>query len=129
MSAKPLENVSITIYNDGIANEIAEYRDEVAEGRFHLERCKVTDSVRMSKEEYAEFCNSLMTDRDWLAGKGGTDTTANLPRVEHWWQYTGEQQKEFRMHAYRLVLSVSAPDRPTIYIDPQGYQYARYVGI
>ncbi len=83
----------------------------------------------MDAQEYAEFTHSFLTDREWLGGLGGTNTTADLPDVEHWWQYTEAQQAEFRAHAYRLVLAVSAPDRATVYVDPQGYSYARYVGL
>jgi hypothetical protein len=61
---------------------IEEYRDQVAEKRFYLERCKVTHSVRMNAEEYAEFTHALLTDREWLAGLGGTWTTADVPDVE-----------------------------------------------
>lgn len=120
-------NAKFAIINKN--DTIAEYRELVAKGQFRLERCKVTESVRLSAEEYQDFTDTLLTDREWLTGKGGHDSTADLPSVDSFWQYSEEQQKVWKEHAYRLVLAVSAPDRATIYVDPQGYTYARYVGI
>jgi len=42
--------------------------------------------------------------REWLAGKGG---------------WRGE---------IRLAIAVVAPDRETLYVDPSGSDYGRYVG-
>lgn len=55
--------------------------------------------------EYDAFASTLLEDRDWLAGRGG---------------HTNGQ---------RQVVEVSAPGRTTLYVDPSGSSYGRYVGV
>ena len=59
----------------------------------------------LTTAEYDTFANTLLEDRDWLAGRGGhTD-------------------------GHRRVVEVSAPGRTTLYVDPSGGSYGRYVGV
>ena len=66
-------------------------------------------TIELRKEltigEYDAFANTLLEDRDWLAGRGG---------------YTNGQ---------RQVVEVSASGRTTLYVDPSGSSYGRYVGV
>ena len=55
--------------------------------------------------EYDAFANTLLQDRDWLAGLGGHGDGC------------------------RRVVAVSAPRRTTVFVDPSGSAYGRYVGI
>ena len=55
--------------------------------------------------EYDTFANTLLEDRDWLAGRGG------------------------HANGHRQVVEVSAPGRTTLYVDPSGSSYGRYVGV
>ena len=56
--------------------------------------------------EYDRFADTLLEDRDWLKGRGG--------------QATGQA---------RNVVEVTAPGRTTLYVDPSGSAYGRYVGV
>lgn len=67
----------------------------------------VTEKKRLSTTAYAEFVENLLTDRPWLAGKGG-----------------GEMVDGVRAAA---VIEVTAPGRNTLYVNPEGHNYARYV--
>lgn len=69
-------------------------------------RVKITERKSLTTDEYDAFVSDFFADCDWLAGKGGF-----LP--------TGES----------LAIEVICPGRQTIYVDPQGFKYARYVGI
>ena len=60
----------------------------------------------LTTAEYDVFANTLLQDRDWLAGKGG-----------------------YLDHATRHVVEVKAENRKTLYVDPSGSAYGRYVGI
>ena len=66
-------------------------------------------TIELRKEltigEYDAFANTLLEDRDWLAGRGG---------------HTNGQ---------RQVVEVSAPGCTTLYVDPSGSSYGRYVGV
>lgn len=66
----------------------------------------IVETKALTADEYDEFTSDFFASRDWLAGKGGTYN-----------------------HEGRKVVEVTAPDRISLYIDPSGYDYARYVGI
>jgi hypothetical protein len=70
-----------------------------------MEYAHVAETQEMTTEEYDEFAGDFFKSRPWLAGKGGS--------------------KKY----LRQVIAVSAPDRETLYIDPSGHDYARYVGL
>lgn len=77
----------------------------------------VTETKRLSGAEYDNLVQSFLTDRTWLAGKGGSrdlgpSSAAGAYRGRVWGS---------------LVIKVEAPGRRTFYIDPQGHKYARYV--
>ncbi len=59
----------------------------------------------LTAAEYDAFANTLLDDRDWLAGHGG------------------------HRNGKRSVVEVSAPGRTTLYVDPSGGSYGRYVGV
>lgn len=59
----------------------------------------------LTAAEYDAFANELLENRDWLAGHGG---------------HAGGR---------RYVVEVSAPGRRTLFVDPSGSAYGRYVGI
>ena len=58
----------------------------------------------LTAAEYDAFANTLLQDRDWLTGRGG------------------------HANGQRQVVEVSAPGRTTLYVDPSGGSYGRYVG-
>jgi hypothetical protein len=59
----------------------------------------------LTTAEYDIFANTLLQDRDWLTGRGG------------------------HANGQRQVVEVSAPGRTTLYVDPSGGSYGRYVGV
>ena len=59
----------------------------------------------LTATEYDAFANTLLEDRDWLAGRGG------------------------HADGHRRVVEVSAPGRTTLYVDRSGSSYGRYVGV
>jgi len=60
----------------------------------------------LTETEYDEFASTMLEDRDWLAGRGG-----------------------HLNHHTRRVIEVTAPHRTTLFVDPSGYRYGRYVGV
>mgnify|MGYP002735303252 CR=1 FL=1 len=82
--------------------------DEVlhnADPRAPLEPIEIAWRKELTEAEYDAFASTLLQDRDWLAGLGG--------------------------HAAgrRRVVAVNAPGRRTVFVDPSGGSYGRYVGI
>lgn len=65
----------------------------------------IAEYQQLTTEEYDDFTDSFLADHDWLAGKGGFKNDI------------------------RQVIAVSAVGRETLYVDPSGHSYARYVGM
>lgn len=68
-------------------------------------RTKIIETKEMTTAEYDAFVARPLARRDWLAGKGG---------------WRGET---------RLAIAVTAPERRTLYVDPSGSDYGRYIGM
>ena len=82
--------------------------DEVlhnADPRAPLEPIDIAWRKALTEAEYDAFANALLEDRDWLDGLGG------------------------HANGRRRVMAVSAPGRTTVFVDPSGSAYGRYVGI
>ena len=70
-----------------------------------LEPIEIELHKELTEAEYDAFATTLLQDRDWLAGVGGHGDGC------------------------RRVVAVSAPGRTTVFVDPSGSAYGRYVGI
>lgn len=82
--------------------------NEIESGAFNDEgemgEARITAMVVLTAQDYDDFTSNFSLARPWLDGKGGSK---NL---------------------IRQVVKVTAPDREDLFIDPEGYSYARYVG-
>lgn len=71
----------------------------------------VEHEVELTREEYDAFAADFYADSDlFVTFQGGRAQIA--PGVYAW-----------------KVMAISAPGRGTLYVDPEGYSYPRYVGI
>lgn len=104
---------------------ISRYLEQLKARDFNIEWAEVTETRCMNCAEWNEFVTHLMTDRDWLAGKGGPDSWT-MPGTDYY-KLSEAEQNEWLRGSYIEVIAVVAPTGQTIYIDPQGYDYARYV--
>ena len=66
-------------------------------------RIFITETVEMTPAEFDTFARHLYLSREWLRGKGGNVADGCL------------------------CVEIHAPGRPYLYVDPSGYDYARYV--
>ena len=66
-------------------------------------RIYITETIVMTPAEFDEFASNLTAPRDWLKGKGGN------------------------VAGGCLCIEVHAPGRPYLYVDPSGFDSARYV--
>ncbi|MEW4131889.1 hypothetical protein [Bacillus thuringiensis] len=93
----------------------------------------VVEEIEMSMEQFVFLSNDLLAEYDFLKGKGGTNTTTAPEGIEHlnyFYEMTEEQQKEWKRGAYRECVKVTSPMASyNLLIDPQGYNYGRYVAI
>ena len=85
---------------------LAEVRAQLREHRERAEPVVITHTHQLSPQEYDHFGRTLLKDRDWLAGHGGTN-----------------------LNGATRVVRVIAEGRPTLYINPEGGRYARYIAM
>lgn len=112
-------------------SSLAEYQAEVFKGdKFYTEqRCRIVKIAYLSATDWDRYAENLMEPQPWLNGEGGHESTADVPDVDSFWQLSPEHQKAWRDAAYTLTVAVTAPDRPTLYANPEGSNYSRYLGI
>jgi hypothetical protein len=116
-------------------NSVAKYVEECNSGNFEIRDCLIQRIVTFSAEAYDAYSEFLMESFDWLTEMGGTETRAKLREVSDWSEYTEQEKDEWRSQSYdKCVLVVcnegdEGNKKIPLLVDPQGYTYARYVGI
>ena len=115
---------------------IGRYRQELQKG-YDTQQVLVDEIMLFAAVDYHAFCNNLLTDFDWLAGKGGFDSDYN-PVDENGQTlsqdklFGGAYPKEleaWRSQSYTIgLLCINTANSEMIVVDPEGYNYARYVG-
>lgn len=86
-------------------SDIQEMKSVTWDSDAQVYECEIEETITLPVAHYDSFCRLMYKEWDWLAGKGGFKNNV------------------------RQVLEVTAPERETLYVDPSGYSYARYVGI
>lgn len=69
-------------------------------------KTQVIETKEMTQVQYDEFVFRPLASRPWLAGKGG-----------------------WMSNEVRLAIAVTAPGRRILYVDPEGSDYGRYIGM
>lgn len=88
----------------------------------------VTDMVVLTDRDFNIFKMSLLDNQEWLSGKGGTESDYQT-ETEDWLQMNEEEREAWKKQSFSLVVKVMSTTGEEIFIDPQGYDYARYVAI
>lgn len=102
--------------------------------RSYTQRVRIAESHVVGAAEWRDLSENLLTRRDIWAGKGGTEsdyqTPAELAAVEDLWKWPEDERKKWLAASYLVGIEiVNAETRERFVVDPQGYDYARYVGI
>ncbi len=66
---------------------------------------EIAETKELTVAEYDAFIAKPLARREWLAGKGG-----------------------WKNNNVRYAIAVTAPERETLFVDPSGSDYGRYVG-
>tara|TARA_B100001059_G_scaffold76184_1_gene73774 strand:- start:16499 stop:16960 length:462 start_codon:yes stop_codon:yes gene_type:complete len=109
-----------------------EIREDLAEGDTLPERCIVEKVITLTDSEWSEFTTSLLHDRpDWFEGIGGS--FSDSPRLQDisWPKIMNDPGllNEFHRTSSVRVVEVRCPLYAwSIFVNTEGYDYARYVG-
>jgi hypothetical protein len=71
----------------------------------YAELVQITETIELPKEQYKAICKYPLRDYDFLTGKGGYDD------------------------GWRTVVELTCKGKQTLYTDPSGSSYCRYLGI
>lgn len=104
-------------------NTLEEYRTECAKlGGYTWEQCRIVRLLALSGEEYDALAHSLLEPHEGFEDPGGTGSDS-VQEPDDRFHFADEAQ------SYLNVGLVYAPGREPFVIDPQGFSYARYVGL
>jgi hypothetical protein len=63
----------------------------------------------------------------WLEGYGGFNSIYSVDK--HFEDYSDDEIRLFWDNSYRYVVAVECAERETIFLDPQGFDTPKYVGL
>ena len=85
-------------------SSLQEMKAEIDSPHCEIATCEIAETVELATEEYDNFTRLIYKNWHWLEGKGGD------------------------LNGVRQVIAITAPERETLYANPEGYSYARYIG-
>ncbi len=85
--------------------DLDEVKASAADRHGYAFETAITETIELSAGEYDAFTRSFLKDYAWLTGKGGV--VKNIHQA----------------------VAVTAPERITLYVNPEGSSYGRYVGL
>lgn len=124
--------------NDDLATN-----DQEIEARSNVSRCRIARVIEVSLDDWLDIAGSLLADRSSLWGKIGGQELSNLDREafhvlcrEHGadaykvttWIGQPELLDWFRTHCFTEVVALTCQGQAPIFVNTEGYEYARYVG-
>ena len=99
---------------------------------WRYEDCKIEQYFELTSTEWNHITNNLLEDNLIFREKGGNEYTGEDESVANDEDFWKNETKliEFRKHNARLVTVLKNKETGEyITVDPQGHNYARYVGL
>ena len=97
---------TVKIYMVRKPSDINEVKELCRRYNAQAEEVTVTETVNLTPTWYEAVCREPLDDNIFLSGKGGYDD-----------EY------------HRQVAAIQCTGKPTLYVDPSGSSYCRYMGI
>jgi hypothetical protein len=126
---RPADLIRVAVPRLNKLDWISEYLPQLEARDYDLNWARVVARKTLTCAEWNEFMGALLNDRDWLAGLGGASSWAFADMGDERGDFLSLSEPErdlWRATSFLLVVAVSCGGQ-TIYIDPEGYDYARYV--
>ena len=109
-------------------NTLKEYQDEVRKGDSYTRSGKAQKRWTFTTFETLDFFrNHLLTDFNQLEKQGGS--ASDDPRLDNLEMHQITQELYNQCNWYNLGVEIYFNDKLQFFVDPQGYNYSRYVGI
>lgn len=130
LDAEKVLSINADCYAD--FNRKASNVNEIRKGEYsERDRYGVVETVTLDLTTFLSFGNNLMEKHSFLEKRGGHwSKTQGLPDVTNFFEFTPEQQTEYKKGAYRACVKVQCFSTDySFLVDPQGYDYARYTAV
>ncbi len=115
---RPADLIRVAVPRLNKQDHISAYLEQLESRDYDLNWARVTERKVLNCSEWNDFMGSLLSDREWLAERGGADSWADC-------DFNHEREEWIRC-SFLLVVAVSCGGQ-TVYVDPEGYNYARYM--
>lgn len=128
-----MQELATPIYFNNLAGGIGkeatakELRETIEENP-HFSDCVVNYVLTLTPDALEAFEKEFLTDFDFLAGKGGTNTSDIRVTDENFNKLNSDQLASVKFYNVNCVAVLSGGAVKYV-IDPQGYSYSRYVFI
>ena len=114
-------------------NTIAEYIKQLKSRNYTIEKYQICYEMKLNNKDWNTLMMSLLTNRECFKGKGGTSSSYNpgfeINTFKDFAKMNDLQSKLWRKNSFRDDCILVKCGWNSIVIDPQGYSYARYVGL
>ncbi len=115
-----------------IVTEMRDWDGHQVEDKYtswRVEPCQVEQVFVVTPAEWEELTNSFQDDNILWRGKGGTIYTGSNPNFNYD-SLDPASLDDYKLNNARLVTIIQNRETgEAVAVDPQGYDYARYVGI
>lgn len=111
-------------------NTLSEYYAECSRlGSWDWSQCRIKKVLEMSAEEYDAFSVSLMKPRPGFSEYCGVYSDSPYTPDQFGRFQSEEEKADWLARRFLDVILVTAPKREPLVVHPEGFNYARYVGI
>ncbi len=111
-----------------------EYKRLCAKGDYRLENIIIKKIIFLDSVEWEKITNSFLDDLALWNEIGGREYTGEDRSIiefdGQFWELSDDQVQEYRTNSSTLtVMVINETTKETFYVNTEGYNYARYVGI
>ena len=112
-------------------DNIGDYVEQIKNKKFDINRVRVCYEVKLSLTQWNEFCTALLDSHAAFDGKGGNSSDFQLPDGIDFLNIFNHPEllKKWQSQSYIDNAILVSCGWQSVIVDPQGYDYARYVGL
>lgn len=124
---RPADLIRVAVPRLNKCDHIEEYLRQIDARDYDVTWARVTETKVLTCAEWNQLMHGLLEDREWLAGKGGCSSWAfDADDDRDFFKLTEAEREIWKKHSFLYVVAVQCAGQ-TLYIDPEGYNYARYL--
>lgn len=110
--------------------KLNDYKEYIKQNDYIIRDAKIVRDVWLNERAYNLFINNLMEDYDFLAGMGGSHTEdLRIQSMTDYNNMTQAERNTVKWIGWDCIRVLCEDNEDSIVINPEGFNYARYVYI